>query len=769
MPGRLPLFSAAGFAAALALLTSPQARAQAPSISHVSPQAVRPGEEADIKLTGGNLAGASSLWASFPCEAAVAPDITDNGKQNDQVVYRLKVPGDAPVGVHAVRVATPGGVSPLKLLIVDDLPTVAQQSDNTTLASAQPLTLPVAVDGAVASLGRQYFKFDVADGQKVSFEVVARRMGSPLDPIIRLLDANGRELTYNDDEQGLSADSRICYTFDTGGQYFLELRDIRYQGGGNHRFRLRIGDFPCVSVPYPLAVQRGTNATVTFAGPDVADVESVSITAPSDPLTDWINIGARRLGGQSSAFAVLSVSNSNEQLESEPNNAAEDANRVALGASINGRLDEPRDADRFVFAAKKGQKFTFAAITRRQGSPADLYVQLLNSEGAKMAEAEDAGTLDASLTYTFPADGDYTLVVEDLHRRGGSEFAYRIEAQPAEPGFSLSATADRLNIPAGGTTQITVNAARRDYGGPIEVAAVDIPAGVTSVPTVIGPGMNSVVLTATGTPEAPAGNVNPIRIVGRVKIGEIEVEETADVAEALKGQFSGMPWPPRPLTEAVALGIGAKPPFTLRVEPAEILFGRRLSAKVKVIAERTEGYDQAIALAVTPEKNGVPGNVSVGVQPIPQGQNEVEITFSANEKAPFGKFTAVLAGTHTKDKNNVTQIVPGIGFEIREGDLSLKLDKGDGPLKRGGQFKIKVSIERHPALSAPVTLSLVNAPEGIAAEAVTIPADASEGEIVVTASDKTAAGKPEKLALQAVASIGDNQFTTSVPLDITVE
>jgi len=764
MPARL-LISAVTIAALLA----GRAEAQAPSISQVSPQAVQPGEQVDLTLTGGNLAGASDLWTSFPCESTLSPDVAENGKQNDKVVYRLSVPADAPAGVHGIRVATSRGVSPLKLLVVDDLTTLGQQAENKTLESAQPLTLPIAVDGAVASLGRHYFKFEVAGGQKLSFEVVARRMGSPLDPIIRLLDSHGRELTYNDDEPGLSADPRICYTFDEAGEYVLELRDIRYQGGGNHRFRLRIGDFPCVSVPYPLGVQRGTETTVTFAGPDVDDVEPVAISAPADPLIDWVNVAARRGGGACSGFAVLSLSDAQEHLESEPNNSPEQANRIPLGANINGRLAEPRDRDRFVFSATKGQKFTFSAVTRRQGSPADLYFQLVNAEGAKVAEADDAGTLDASLTYEFPADGDYTLMVEDLHRHGGSEFAYRIEAQPAQPGFSLAATADRINIPAGGTTSITVNATRRNYGGPIEITAVDLPEGATSVPTVIGPGMNSVILTISGGVEAKAGSSHSIRIIGRAKIGEQDVETAATVTEALKGQFSGMPWPPRLLSSSLAAGVAPKPPFTLRVEQANPVFGRRLSTKIKVIAERSEGYDQPIALAVTPEKNGLPGGVSIAVQPIPQGQNEVEIALNANDKAPFGKFTAVLTGTHTKDKKKVAQVVPGIGFELRNLGVALTVDQGAGKLKRGGQIEVKVAVQRNPSLSAPVTLTLTNAATGIAAEAVTIPQDASEGVIKVTANQEAAAGKPEKLALQATASVGDNQFTASAPLDITVE
>jgi hypothetical protein len=165
----------------------------------------------------------------------------------------------------------------------------------------------------------------------------------------------------------------------------------------------------------------------------------------------------------------------------------------------------------------------------------------------------------------------------------------------------------------------------------------------------------------------------------------------------------------------------------------------------------------------------VPGGVSIALQPIPQGQNEVEITFAADEKTPLGTFTAVLTGTHSKDNQNVVQIVPGIRFEVRDPTLAASVEKADGVLKRGGELRFKVTITRDPVLSAPVTLSLVNPPAGITADAVVIPVEGNTGELVVKAAADAAVGKAEKLGLFASANVGEAAFTATVPLDITVE
>ena len=124
---------------------------------------------------------------------------------------------------HAMRVVTDKGVSPLRFLLVDDLPTVASVGNNTTLATAQPVSAPTAVDGAVPNQGWQYFKFPAQAGQRISIEVLARRIGSTLDPMIRILDSKGRELAFNDDTPGLSSDSSVVHTFKDAGEYIVEI------------------------------------------------------------------------------------------------------------------------------------------------------------------------------------------------------------------------------------------------------------------------------------------------------------------------------------------------------------------------------------------------------------------------------------------------------------------------------------------------------------------------------------------------------------------
>src|SRR5262249_40058012 len=136
-----------------------------------------------------------------------------------------------------------------------------------------------------------YFKINVKTGQRVSFEVLGRRLGSAFDPQITLFDARtGRELPggYSNDAPGLQTDARLTYTFKEAGDYLVEIRDVTYRGGDDFYYRLRIGDFPCATTAMPMAARRGSQVMVHFAGPNVEGVAPVEVAVPKDAQLDTI-------------------------------------------------------------------------------------------------------------------------------------------------------------------------------------------------------------------------------------------------------------------------------------------------------------------------------------------------------------------------------------------------------------------------------------------------------------------------------------------------
>lgn len=737
---------------------------QEPVINSTSPGAVIPGATVNLQVNGGNLAVAKKLWTSFPSESSLAEGIEKNGENPAQATFKVNVPADTACGIHALRIVTDKGVSPLRFLIVDDLPGVASIGGNTTLATAQVISIPTAVDGAVPNLGWQFFKFPAQAGQRLSIEVLARRIGSGLDPMMRLLDARGRELAFNDDTPGLNGDATLVYTFKDAGEYVLEIRDIKYGGG---TYRLRIGDFPIATVSYPLAVQRGTTANVTLAGYGVEGLAPVSVTVPADESAAWRNVSVKRPGG-ASGFSTVEIANSPQFLEHEPNNQADQANRVELGHDINGRLDQPGDVDRFIFTAKKDQAFSFIGITRQQGSPSDLNFKILNKDGGQIAAAEDTGTSEGTVTFKAPADGDFVLVVEDLNHRGGLEHAYRIEVTAKPPQFSLVTSLDTFNIPVGGVVMATVTATRTGYAGPIELGATNLPPGVTASKSVIGAGRNDAVMTLHAPPEFAMGDLFGINIVGTARIGDADVVVPAETTGVLKTRNNNMRWAPAQLAGYVAVSAAPAPGFVWRAEPAEVTFGKDLSATVKLIATRAAGFDEAIAVAIAPPQNGLPAGVTVAVKNIDKGKGEVEVAVSGNNQAPLGDFTAGLNGTLKQGDKTAVQ---GLALRLKiAAPMTIKLDPAGGKIAKSGELVLKAIVERNPAFSGPVNVTLQNLPAGVTAAAATIPADQTSVDLKLTAAADAAAAAITNLTVKADAMSGAAKLeATSPPVQLAVE
>lgn len=754
-----------GFVCCAACTLAPTLSAQEPSVGGLSPSSLAPGFIGNFTVTGSNLAGAKQLWLSFPAEAKLAEGIEANGTKADQVVFAVTIPPTTPVGIHGLRVLTDKGVSPLRFVMVDDLPNTNSPGSNTTAATAFALPGACGVDGAVANQGLQYFKFTAVENQRLAFEVLARRIGSALDPMLRLLDAKGREIAFSDDAPGLSGDSQFEYTFKAAGEYLLELRDIRYQGGG---YRLRVGDFPCANTAYPLAVQRGATTAVTLAGIGTAPAEATNVVVPADPALAWLPVSMKRAGGQSSGFSQISIADRPQFLEQEPNNKPEEANRVDLGQDINARLDVRGDLDRFIFTGKKDQSIVFTGIARQQGSPADLNLKLLNKDGGQIAAVDDTGTNEGVLVAKIPADGDYTLVIEDLAKRGGPNYAYRIAITPAVQPFTLAVSNDTGNVPQGGVIPLTVTTVRNGYAGPIELSVEGLSAGMTASRSVIGAGRNDALITLHAAPDQAAGILHGLKIIGKAKVGEADVTNIADFAGVLKARLANMRFPPGTLSTAFFAAAAPATGLTWRAEPPEIIFGKELSAKVKLIATRGEGIDEAVTVAVLPPQNGLPAGITAAVKNIDKGANEVEIVFSANKDAPLGDFTAGLLGTHKKGDKTLT-LPAAIRMKL-DAPMTVTLDLGAAKIVKGGELIVKAKVTRNPALAGPVVIAMQNLPKGVTAPETTVPAEASEIEVKFTAAADATVGAVNNVAAKGTATVGNSKFeATSSNVTLTVE
>lgn len=745
------------------------AQAQAPpTLGFAAPAAVAPGQSTNVVLHGGNLTGATKIWLSFAGTAELVADVANNGQEAGQTVWRITPATGVGPGVGAVRVAGPGGISPPLLFAVDDLPTANDNGQNKTVETAQELTLPTAVDGACEPESFDFYRFQGHAGQRVSVEALARRLGTPLDPVVRLLDATGQELAYSDDEPGLGSDCRLAYELTADGVYYLEIRDIRYQGGGGHRYRLRVGDFPLTTGTFPVAASKGSTPRIEWVGPAVEGLTAASVAVPRDVATPTVWASAAYKPGQGSGFATLGASTSAEAIEFEPNDTPEQASPVELPTGISGRFLAKQDRDYYQFTAKAGTRYTFQGETREHGSPTDLYLRLYKADGSVLAEAEDsAGNEEGVLDATFPEDGTYRLAVEDLLRRGGPEHVYRIEAKPYQPGFKLLVEASTLNAPQSGVFVAKVTSVRRDYNGPITLAVEGAGEGLVLADQVIAEGKNETVLRATLPASMPAGTLANARIVGRAKIGEADVSAVARTLPTLRGQFNGLPYPPAELDGIVGIGVGPvfADFFKLTVDGNAVTFPQLIgTAAFEVKTERLNGFDDQIALAV----EGLPPGFTADIKPIEKGKPSAAVTIKGPGAIAEGEYPLTVRGSSNFQNQPRTVTLDNVMLRVGK-PLGLTVAAA-GPLVTGTTQKLKLTATRYGEEKGAIGLSLTGLPLGVTAPAdLSIAEGQNEVEIDLAAAADAMLGQAQITAVGNTTVQGRAISVTSSPAPLEVK
>lgn len=742
------------------LIASAAALADPPAVNYAVPSAVTPGRATTVAFHGGDLRGVSGFWTNLPGEAMLVPD--GNAEQkSDRVSYHFIVPADAQVGIYGLRIATAEGVSPMRLLMIDDLPSVVDNGSNKTPATAQEITLPIAVDGACEVESYDFYHFRGAAGQRVSVEAVAQRLGSVLDPVIRLLDTAGRELAYSDDEAGIGSDGRFAFVLPVDGDYLLEVRDIRYLGGESHRYRLRVGGFLLPTVAYPLAISRGVSTKLALVGHGVEGLSPFTVSAPSNYSGRQMQLGVQTPDGQGSSSIRLAIAAGAECVEFEPNDSPEAASPMTVPGAINGRFAAAKDRDYFQFEVAKGQRLSFAGKTRSLGSPSDLFLRLFKADGSKLGEAEDAAPEEGLITHQFEEAGTYRLMVEDLHRRGGPEHAYRVEVTSGEPGFTLALDAEKFDVPRGGVFATKVTVTRRDYKGPITLSVEGAGDGMMLSDATIGENKNDTTLTVRLPESCEPGKLLLVRVVGKAKIGEREVSAVASTQPGLKAALGNLAYPPDDLIGQLALGVGPVFPdfFKLSVEPKAVEFPQLVAtATFTVKLAKSNGFDEEVKLTV----DQLPANFTAEVKPIAKGKNSATVTLTGPAALPEGDYVFRIRGSATHKSQPKEVVVSDVPLQVIP-PLAVAVETA-GTLAPGGKQAVNIRVRRFGDDKGPIKLAFRDLPPGVVAPAdAVIPEGKSEATVELMAAMDAPPVKFDRLIVSAAARVREREIRVDSP------
>lgn len=143
--------------------------------------------------------------------------------------------------------------------------------------------------------------------------------------------------------------------------------------------------------------------------------------------------------------------------ETEPNDVASQANRIALGDQATGEVNPSGDVDVFVVAVGAGTALELDVDAADLGSPLDAVLCLYRYDPAQdttmyLACNDDyGGSLDSRLRYTIPVAGDYYAELSGYGGQGGSGYFYtlNVRVRATGPGDPTTVVASGFEAPAG--------------------------------------------------------------------------------------------------------------------------------------------------------------------------------------------------------------------------------------------------------------------------------------------------------------------------------
>lgn len=150
-------------------------------------------------------------------------------------------------GIRDVQLPLGETVSNPVSIVLSSVPCLMEaETPNNTPDTAQDVTIPCGINGRMETTSDiDCYRFSAKKGDRLTFEVFARRNRSDLDSIIRVLKEDGTQLTEIDDMRLWGRynlqDSRLDFwAVPADGKYVVEIRDVHLRGGPGFVYFLQI-------------------------------------------------------------------------------------------------------------------------------------------------------------------------------------------------------------------------------------------------------------------------------------------------------------------------------------------------------------------------------------------------------------------------------------------------------------------------------------------------------------------------------------------------
>jgi hypothetical protein len=462
----------------------------------------------------------------------------------------VRIDGSALPGIRYWRVSTSQGTTALKKFVIGDLPEVVEDEIDGDPIPV-PITLPVTINGRIFPREDvDIWTFSARAGDVVSCEVTAAKIGSPLDARLEVRRADGRLVAENVDAPGPDGGLRFKAPID--GDYQLRICDAAFRGNQDYVYRLTVTKGPAIDAIYPLGGRHNSQVELHLTGANLPS-DAVRVTLPADAAS--FAVLRPQIGQGTRAEISIETDDLPEFVEETAAPLPGGAHEAKLPAILNGRILHPGEADVWQVRAHQGDNYVLDLRAGRLGSLLDSVLTILDSKGNRLATCDDmsAGQTDSQLAWKVPADGTYSIRVEDrLASRGGPRYAYRLKITPAKTAadFDLSLPVNALNLERGADATLPISVRRRGgFQGAVALEIEGLPNGVTAARL-----------------EPATGTKAEIRLKAtrqaKVTTAAVVVRGKAIIAEKMVERTATFPTDPGdPPIEQLALAVAVPTPF----------------------------------------------------------------------------------------------------------------------------------------------------------------------------------------------------------------
>jgi hypothetical protein len=593
---------------------------------------------------------------------------------------KLEIDRDAKPGVRFVRCWTSQGVSFISRFIVGELPEIMEKEEDGNQTHLVPLNHTIN--------GRIYpreeidtWQVDLKAGQTLFATIDAASFDSQLEARLELRDSANRLLV--EARSNHRDDPAFEFTAPREGSYSVRVFDRAFDGSQQHVYRLTLS----TKKPEP------RNLSLPTQQPLIRESDE-----PTDPVK---------------------------------------GNHLLVPSTGSGTISKPGESDRWSFSARKGETLEAELFARRLDSPVLGLLAIQDANGKELATAETANLADPTLKFTVPVDGLYFLRVADRFRtRGGEKHHYRVQLRKPLPSFSLALTNPSFILRRGTQDSTRINVSRfGNFNGPIHLTVEGLPRGVSlAKETIINPGQNQIELFLKADASAKIDtSLITIRGTGWVRPSPIDSVLIPIQAEAIFQENLD-----DPAVNRVRLAVALPTPFKIVGDYSLKLIPRGTTYTRHYRIDRN-GFTGPIEITLADRQarhlQGVSGPKII----VPEGVSEFDYPIVLPPWMEIGRTcrVCVLGTAKVKEADGSEHVVTYSSTEqndqiiavIEPERLGLEVEQTTLRGIPGSEIRLPFKVSRGTGIRGPARIELIDAPSGVQATAVDLPAETDRGEI----------------------------------------